>query len=122
MAEIFQAVANGPFVTLSLQATGAISATFSRYTFENQEIRVRGGVGVSLISDAVILYDYEAPQGRPLEYKVDILYPGEAHSILADSLAGMVDYGGDYIMPVGRWEFGMNLFVEYDGISPKNTP
>ncbi len=118
----FVAQAQGQFVYLSVQGVeeppeGA-TVTITRRTYDNTEIRVRGIVDAPIVSDGFIGYDYEAPQGRNLTYTAYITYPDDSTLILyAD--AGIVDYGGDYIMPVGRWEFGMTLFVEWDGISPR---
>jgi hypothetical protein len=114
----FNATASGQFVHLNVQAEGAESVTITRRTYDNREIRVRGVVDAPIVSDGFIGYDYEAPQGRELTYTAYIKYPTDEEVILFDD-AGIVDYGGDYIMPVGRWEFGMNLFVEWDGISGK---
>ena len=114
----FNAEAQGQFVFLNVQAPGAESVTITRRTYENAEIRVRGIVNAPIVSDAFIGYDYEAPQGRNLTYTAYVTYPTDEVVTLFDD-AGIVDYGGDFIMPVGRWEFGMNLFVEFDGISPK---
>jgi hypothetical protein len=114
----FVAQAQGQFVFLSIDAPGAESVTITRRTFDNAEIRVRGIVNAPIVSDGFVGYDYEAPQGRDLTYTAYVTYPDDEVITLFDD-AGIVDYGGDYIMPVGRWEFGMTLFVEWDGISGK---
>ncbi len=60
--------------------------------------------------------DFEAPQGKTLTYGATISDGNTTVVLDPVVMEGVVDYGGDYIMPVGNPSLGTNIYVEAGGI------
>jgi hypothetical protein len=61
--------------------------------------------------------DWEVPPQVPVEYTVTVEDEGDSSLASAvTQMTGAVDYGGDYIAPIGRPELGINVIVEYGGV------
>lgn len=78
---------------------------------------VRGTENVPVTSSAWVGNDYEAPGGVAIEYVAivqgdDAGDRAEVHTVVD----GELDYGGDYLMPVGFPNLGFVVNVEYGGM------
>ena len=111
----FTATSQGVYVALQVFATGATEVTISRYDVFGKLLIVRSGEDIDITGDLIQLFDWEAPQGRTLVYRASVT-DGVDTQVSEVICVGVVDYGGDWIMPVGRPEMGMNIVVELGGV------
>lgn len=78
---------------------------------------VRGSDDVAATGGLWRGIDFEAPQGVPLRYYATAEDTGDSSTGTGmTDMVGEVDYGGDYLMPVGRPELGVNVIIEYGGV------
>lgn len=112
---LFIAEARGTFVALSI-----VTADFDTVTVERVgpagAVTLRGGLEADISGGLWNGYDFEAPQGVPLVYRAT-LSDGVDTQVAFVTATGVVDYGGDWLMPVGRTELGTNIIVEKNGIA-----
>lgn len=107
----------GNHVEFSIFATGMTSLTVYRIVPGGQII-VRGAEDVA--PQGAFLWlggDWEAPQGKALTYGAD-LSDGATTFTITQAVNGLVDFGGDWMTPVGNPNLGMNLTIEAGGIAP----
>ena len=111
------AVCIGVYVDLTVFVTGHEAGdrvSVYRYDVFGQLLPVRQAEDIEM-ADLFQTFDWEAPQGRPLAYRA-VVTDG-TDTLTAEVIAdGVIDYGGDWIMPVGRTELGMNVTVEMGGV------
>ena len=114
----FIAEARGVYVYLFVTVPGlpdGSTVTVSRIDRFGKQIIVRGGQDADISGDVWEGTDYEAPQGVPLTYRADV-DNGTTITTYYATMEGLIDYGGDWIMPVGYPDFGTNIIVEYGGV------
>jgi hypothetical protein len=116
----FGAATHGYYVELTVAVTGATNITITRFDSSGRPVTVRGANNSPITGGLWHGFDWEAPQGRPILYRVTVT-DGVAVAT-KDATAQPVDYGGDWLMPVGRHELGMNVYVEYDGVGGLERP
>jgi hypothetical protein len=119
---LFTAICTGVYVDLTVQITGYESGdriTVSRYDVFGQLQPVRQSEDMEVFGGLFQAFDWEAPQGRPIAYRAEVT--DGTDTLTAEVIAdGVIDYGGDWIMPVGRTELGMNVTVEFGGVGGLN--
>lgn len=107
----------GKHIEFSIFATGMTSLTVYRVN-PGGNITVRGAEDVAPTgADLWAGAEYEAPQGADLTYGADLTDGATVFTITAN-VNGQVDYGGDFIMPVGNPNLGTNITIEAGGIAP----
>ena len=111
-----QLTVDGERVEIVVTATGMTGLTVYRVT-AGGNINVRGAEdttpnGVDLWFGA----DFEAPQGKLITYGADITDGVTNFEVTPVTTVEPVDYGGDYIMPVGNPSLAMNVLVEAGGM------
>jgi hypothetical protein len=117
------AICLGHYVDLTVFVDGHEAGdrvSIYRYDVTGQLLAVRQAEDVEM-ADLFQAFDWEAPQGRPLAYRA-VVTDGTidlTDEVIAD---GLIDYGGDWIMPVGRQELGMNVTVEMGGVGGIDRP
>lgn len=118
----FQADADGVVVNLSILATGMTKVvSVERLT----PIGAQKGTGVIVRGSEDVPAaggwngaDFEAPPGVLLEYLAVVEGDSPAdQATVRVSTDGVIDYGGDFIMPVGFPQLGFTVVVEYGGIA-----
>lgn len=107
----------GDHIEFSIFATGMTSLTVYRVK-AGGNINVRGAENVAPTgSNLWVGAEYEAPQGVALTYGAD-LTDGVTNFTITAAVNGMVDYGGDWVTPVGNPALGTNVTIEAGGIGP----
>ena len=113
----FTAEGHNTYVELFIQLEGIARIDYiERIGPGTEVVTVRNTHDVETISSGLWLgFDYEAPQNVPLTYKAYLTDDLDEEITLIAVMTGVVNYGGDYLMAVGRPELAMNIFVEYGG-------
>lgn len=103
-------------VALSVSAASMTSLTVYRVA-AGEEIIVRGADTTTPTGPGLwVGYDFEAPQGVATRYAADITDGSTIVTVGPVDTSGLVDYGGDYLMPVGQPSFAINPYIEAGGM------
>lgn len=102
-------------VALAVSETGLTGVTVYRVA-PGMNITVRGAEDAANTGPGLWTgFDFEAPQGKDIYYAADITDGNTVVTVGPVLCNGWVDYGGDWIMPVGQPNLGMNILVEAGG-------
>jgi hypothetical protein len=112
------AVASGKEVTLLIQETGLTEVTVYRILPNTDQLIVRGANAASTGTGVWAGIDYEAPPDQELTYGALISDGVDDVTIGPVVASGSLDYGGDYILPIGSPALGLNVDVEAGGLGP----
>lgn len=82
------------------------------------DVVVRGAKNATIFGPGLwVGSDFEAPPGTPLEYYAEISDLGVTTTVGPVSMTGgTVDYGGDWLAPVGQPNLGMKVTIEAGGM------
>jgi hypothetical protein len=110
----FNAIGRRTYVELIVQCPGATFVTVTRLGIEVATV-VRGAEDAPAEGGLFHGYDWEAPQQVSLTYRA-VVTDGTNEATVEAVMTGEINYGGDWVMPVGRAELGMVVNVEYGGV------
>jgi hypothetical protein len=117
----FYAKADGKHVGLSIIADDLTKIVYVKRIvpppiLEGADTNVRGSVNSPAPGGAWAATDFEVPAGIEIKYEAVVEGDDDTDQATVEVVVdGFVDYGGDYLMPVGYPEAGMNVYIEYGG-------
>ena len=117
-ATITAQVVDNRKVAIAVSETGLTGLTVYRVA-SGMNINVRGAEDATNTGPGLWTgYDFEAPQGKDIYYAADITDGNTVVTVGPVLCDGWVNYGGDWIMPVGQPALGMNIIIEAGGWGP----